>query len=449
MNKQRIHRMKKRSEENIHIRKVVCQRAPEHCLLPDFFTEHGFAYAGAKNYVGKCIHVASPRPLSLFHRDKLRRGRNPRDGNKEYSKVRIFVYAMKNKNLLLFLVLAVAGFAIWYFWSTVIYIIIAGILALIGQPIDRFYMKYFRFRNYKLSATISAGLAFLTLFLAFFILAIFFIPLVLEEAALLSSLDRNTIIASFQKPMENIDRLMHSMNIEYESANLQSYFQEKLISFFTVTNITLLINQFISTLGDFFIAFFAISFLTFFFLRDEEAIIRTILSIVPKNYSEKAKTVWLDSESMLKRYFIGVLVEILLVITFLSIGLWICGIKHAILIALFAGLMNVIPYVGPLIGCAFALFIGLTTNSDMTMAGVIVKILIVFPIVNLADAFLLQPLIYSSSVKAHPVEIFLVILIGATIGGVGGMILAVPSYTILRVFVKEFFSKREVYEKMK
>lgn len=356
---------------------------------------------------------------------------------------------MKNKNLLLFLVLAVAGFAIWYFWSTVIYIIIAGILALIGQPIDRFYMKYFRFRNYKLSATISAGLAFLTLFLAFFILAIFFIPLVLEEAALLSSLDRNTIIASFQKPMENIDRLMHSMNIEYESANLQSYFQEKLISFFTVTNITLLINQFISTLGDFFIAFFAISFLTFFFLRDEEAIIRTILSIVPKNYSEKAKTVWLDSESMLKRYFIGVLVEILLVITFLSIGLWICGIKHAILIALFAGLMNVIPYVGPLIGCAFALFIGLTTNSDMTMAGVIVKILIVFPIVNLADAFLLQPLIYSSSVKAHPVEIFLVILIGATIGGVGGMILAVPSYTILRVFVKEFFSKREVYEKMK
>ncbi|MEK6617008.1 MAG: AI-2E family transporter, partial [Bacteroidota bacterium] len=70
----------------------------------------------------------------------------------------------------------------------------------------------------------------------------------------------------------------------------------------------------------------------------------------------------------------------------------------------------------------------------------IIKILIVFPIVNLTDAFLLQPLIYSSSVKAHPLEIFLVILVGATIGGIGGMILAVPSYTILRVFAKEFFT---------
>jgi len=349
---------------------------------------------------------------------------------------------MKNKNLLLILLLAVAGFAVWYFWHIVIYIIIAGILALIGQPIDRFYTKYLKFGKFRLSATLSAGFAFLTLFLGFFLLAIFFVPLVLEEATLLSSLDRNTIIASFQKPMENIDGILHRMNIDYESANLQSYFQEKLISFFTVTNITLLINQFISTLGDFFIAFFAISFLTFFFLRDENAIIGAVFSLVPKDYSEKVKSVWAESERLLKRYFIGVLLEVLLVITFLFIGLWICGIKHALLIALFAGLMNVIPYVGPLIGCAFALFIGLTTNTDMSMLSVIIKILVVFPIVNLSDAFLLQPLIYSSSVKAHPVEIFLVILCGAAVGGIGGMILAVPSYTILRVFVKEFFSKK-------
>ncbi len=102
--------------------------------------------------------------------------------------------------------------------------------------------------------------------------------------------------------------------------------------------------------------------------------------------------------------------------------------------------MNVIPYVGPLIGCAFALFIGLTTNPDMSLLSVVIRVLIVLPAVNLADAFLLQPLIYSSSVKAHPLEIFLVILAGATLGGIGGMILAVPSYTILRVFGKEFFT---------
>ena len=352
----------------------------------------------------------------------------------------LYLRIVRNKNLLLLFLLAVAGFSMWYFWHIVIYIIIAGILALIGQPIDRFYTKYLRFGKFKLSASLSAGLAFLSLFLVFFLLAIFFVPLVLEEASILSSLDRNTIIASLQKHMENIDRILHSMNVDYETANLQSYFQEKLISFFTITNLTLIANKFIGALGDFFIAVFAISFLTFFFLRDEDRIISSLFSFVPAEYSEKAKNVWLECERMLKRYFIGVLIEILLVITFLFIGLWIAGIKHALLIALFAGLMNVIPYVGPLIGCAFALFIGLTTNTDMSMLSVIVKILVVFPIVNLSDAFLLQPLIYSSSVRAHPLEIFLVILVGATIGGIGGMILAVPSYTILRVFVKEFFT---------
>ncbi len=357
----------------------------------------------------------------------------------------LYLCTMKNKNLLLFLLLAIAGFSAWYFWHIIVYIIIAGIIALVGQPIDRFYTKYLRFGNFRISPSLSAGLAFITLFLLFFLLAVFFVPLVLEEAALLSSLDRDTIIASFQQPMESIDRILHNLNIDYESGNLQAYFQEKLMSFFTVTNITLLINQFIGTLGDFFIAFFAISFLTFFFLRDEDRIIASVFSFVPSAYSEKAKNVWLECERMLKRYFIGVLIEILLVITFLFIGLWMAGIKHALLIALFAGLMNVIPYVGPLIGCAFALFIGLTTNPDMAMLSIVVKICIVFPIVNLADAFLLQPLIYSSSVKAHPLEIFLVILAGGTLGGIGGMILAVPSYTILRVFAKEFFTSfREV-----
>jgi predicted PurR-regulated permease PerM len=290
-----------------------------------------------------------------------------------------------------------------------------------------------------MGATLSAGLAFLTLFLVFFLLAVFFIPLVMEETAIISSLDRDAMMTSLQPPLQSLEKILTGFNIDYSSADLESYFREKLISFFTVTNITLLINQFIGMLGDFFVAFFAISFLTFFFLRDEELVISSLFSLIPQEYSSKAKNVWLECERLLKRYFIGVLIEVLLVVAFLFIGLWIAGIKHALLIALFAGLMNVVPYVGPLIGCAFALFIGLTTNPDMAMISIVIKILIVFPIVNLSDAFLLQPLIYSSSVKAHPLEIFLVILAGGTIGGIGGMILAVPSYTILRVFVKEFF----------
>ena len=347
---------------------------------------------------------------------------------------------MRNKNILFLFLLVAAGFAVWYFKHIFIYIIIAAILSLIGQPMDRFYTKYLRFGKFRISATLSAGLAFLTLFAVLFVLAFFFVPLVLEETAILSSLDRDLMLTTIQKPLETADRLLRSMNIDYESVNVQDYFREKVMSFFTVTNLSLLLNQFINALGDFVIAVFAISFLTFFFLRDEEKIISAILSFVPSNYSERSRKVWNECERLLKRYFIGVFTEILLVITFLALGLWIAGIRHALLIALFAGLMNIVPYVGPTISFLFALFIGLTTTTTMSPVSVVISLLVIYPVVYFADAFLLQPFIYSSSVKAHPAEIFLVILAGAANGGIGGMILAVPSYTILRVFVKEFFS---------
>ncbi|MFI5164591.1 MAG: AI-2E family transporter [Bacteroidia bacterium] len=351
------------------------------------------------------------------------------------------------KYFLLILAAVLIGFSVWYFSAIFLYIIIAVILSLIGQPIDRFFSKL-HIGKFKLSQTLSAAFAFLTLLFVFFLLALFFIPLFTEEANILSSIDRGAAIASLQQPIENMEHLLKNFDINYESFNLQVYLQEKLASLLSVTNLSLFFNKFIAALGDFFIAFFAISFLTFFFLRDEKIIIEAMLSAVPENYSEKVKHVMTETKRLLKRYFIGILIEVLLVITFLSIGLSIAGIKHALLIALFAGLVNVIPYVGPFIGAGFALFIGLTTNHDMTMLAVIIRVFIVFPIVNLSDAFLLQPLIYSSSVKTHPLEIFLVILAGATIGGIAGMILAVPSYTIIRVIAKEFFAKFRIVKRL-
>jgi predicted PurR-regulated permease PerM len=344
------------------------------------------------------------------------------------------------KYILFALITALIGFSVWYFSNIFLYLIIAGILSLIGQPVDRFFLKL-HIGKFRLSQTLSAGLAFLCLLLVFVLLAIIFIPLVTEEAEILSSINRSTAISSLQQPIDEIEQILQNLHVNYTAGDLQTYLQDKLTSVLTVTNISLFFNQFIATLGNFFVAFFAISFMAFFFLRDEQLIREAIISMFPEDYSEKVNHVLHETQRMLKRYFIGILIEVLLVMTFLSIGLTIAGIKHALLIALFAGIVNVIPYVGPFIGAGFALFIGLTTNTEMSTLGVIIKIFIVFPIVNLTDAFLLQPLIYSNSVKAHPLEIFLVILAGATLGGIGGMLLAVPSYTVLRVIAKEFFDK--------
>jgi len=78
----------------------------------------------------------------------------------------------------------------------------------------------------------------------------------------------------------------------------------------------------------------------------------------------------------------------------------------------------------------------------------IVTAIIIFAVLQMIDNFILQPNIFSKSVKAHPLEIFLIVLIGAKIGGILGMVIAIPAYTVVRVLLKVFFSEFEVVKKM-
>jgi len=128
-----------------------------------------------------------------------------------------------------------------------------------------------------------------------------------------------------------------------------------------------------------------------------------------------------------------------------AVGLTIIGIEGALVIAFFAGIINIIPYLGPVIGASMGVILGVTTLLSIGQFGLIGHtawmILLVFGIVILLDNVLYQPLIYGKSVKAHPLEIFLVIIAAGSIGGITGMIIAVPTYTFLRIVAKEFLSQ--------
>jgi predicted PurR-regulated permease PerM len=154
------------------------------------------------------------------------------------------------------------------------------------------------------------------------------------------------------------------------------------------------------------------------------------------------------------RYFIGICVEITAVMIAITIGMTIVGLgfTHALVIGLVIGLLNVIPYLGPWLGGIIGIIIGVANNLGMDlrtemlpMAG---YMLLVILIVQIIDNNLLQPVIFSNSVKAHPLEIFLVIMIAGTLAGIPGMILAVPTYTVIRVFAKEFFNTIRVVKKI-
>jgi len=121
--------------------------------------------------------------------------------------------------------------------------------------------------------------------------------------------------------------------------------------------------------------------------------------------------------------------------------------------------MNIIPYVGPIIGAVFAAVITISSNIGMpfypiegmdqpSLMYLLIKVFVAFGVMQLLDNFILQPNIFSKSVKAHPLEIFIVVLAGANIGGIAGMVLAIPAYTVVRVVAKVFLSEFKVVQSL-
>ena len=154
---------------------------------------------------------------------------------------------------------------------------------------------------------------------------------------------------------------------------------------------------------------------------------------------------------LLARYFTGILSESLLLTIAVTLVMMAFGMKAADagFIGLIMGVMNVVPYAGPLIGGVVSVFVGIVSPIEGMSVGhtafVIAGSLL---ILKGMDDFILQPTLYSEQVKAHPLEIFLVILIAGSLAGILGMLLAIPSYTVLRVFAKEFFSQFRLVRKL-
>lgn len=362
-----------------------------------------------------------------------------------------------NKNLrYLFIVLGVSliGFVLWYFKSIVAYILISSVFALIGRPIVSFLNKL-HYKKIKIPNAISA---LLTLVFLWFMLLVFFrifIPLIAHQAGELSTINAEEVMNNLQEPLSKIDAFLVKYNINsYNDRSMDQYLSEKFMSLLNVSMLSNVFGSIAGILGNIFIAAFSISFITFFFLKDKGLFSDGILLFIPDKYLERTEHILKSIKKLLTRYFVGIIVQISGIITLASIGLTIVGIdfSDALVIGLVVGLFNIIPYLGPVIGASLGLMLGLATNLDLSFYTELLPLLgymsIVFIIVQVVDNVLFQPFIYSSSVNAHPLEIFLVIMCSGSLFGITGMILAIPSYTILRVIAKEFFNNLKLVKKL-
>ncbi len=228
--------------------------------------------------------------------------------------------------------------------------------------------------------------------------------------------------------------------------------QKRIFTAFNPGQISQIFSTLIGFMGNLLIAIMSILFIAFFFLKEQGLFLDALQAIVPSKYEKEVIHALDDSSRLLRRYFVGVSIQVTTITVFVSIVLTIFGVKNALLIAFFAALINVIPYIGPVIGAMFGVLITVSSNLDLPfyeeMLPLIFIVIGTFAAMQLLDNFLLQPYIFSNSVSAHPLEIFIVILVGAKLSGIVGMVLAIPVYTVIRVIAKSFLSEFRLVQKL-
>jgi len=355
--------------------------------------------------------------------------------------------------IIIIAVVAIVLFLGWYFSNIVIYVLIAAVLSIIGRPIVRFFDKL-KVGKYTCPHWLSALLSLTTIVFAVFLFLYTFIPVVSSQLKELSTVNVTELVEQISKPFSGMEEQIRNLIPGAEEFSLNHVFTENLTSYFNFSRISDVFGSVANLLLTFIMAVFCIFFITFFFLKEDNLLVNGITVLFPKKHEESIGRILRSINTLLIRYFIGMLIEITCIIIILVLGLTLFGglkFSTAMVIALSAGILNVIPYVGPLIGGVLSVILALATDANFLATGdmsIAVPIIVIFLIAQLIDNIILQPLIYSNSVKSHPLENFIVLLIAGNIAGILGMLIAIPTYTVIRVIAKEFLYNFRFVQKL-
>lgn len=342
----------------------------------------------------------------------------------------------------------------WYFRSIVVYVLVAGVLSIMGRPLVDLFCR-FRIRKWNFPRPLSALLTIVIIWTLIILFFKTFIPLISEQIAYLSSIESEKLVALIDGPILQVENLFRSLNPDLaEDLSLKSYLMTQVSNVLSINVIQDYIGSAVGIIGNLIVAVFSITFISFFFLKDHKLFFESILIWVPDKYVDNVDRALNSIKSLLTRYFIGIVIQSTCIMILITIGMTIVGIQfqQAIVMGLILGILNVIPYVGPWLGLFIAIIMGVASHIQMDFNTVVIPLIINMTIVeaitHLIDNVVFQPIIFSSSVKAHPLEIFIVVLAAGFAAGVPGMILGIPAYTVIRVFAREFFYNFKVVQKV-
>ncbi len=346
---------------------------------------------------------------------------------------------------------AVVLFLVWYFSNVVAYVLISAVLAIIGKPLVML-LERIRIRKRHLPKWVAALLTLLVFWAFLGAFVAIFIPLVFDKLNQFSTLEIPQMIEAFRDPLMSLQEFIErTFAVGSDQFSLVDSLTKQITPLLNIDVINNMLSSIVSLIGNTAVALFSITFITFFFLKEDHLFYDMVVAVFPKKYEENISRALNSITDLLIRYFTGIVAESMIMLTVISIALLLWGmpVSNAFVIGLIMGILNVIPYIGPLIGAGISLFIGMTDPivgySAASMALIIGSTLLV---AKGFDDFVLQPALYSNRAKAHPLEIFLVILIAGSMAGVIGMLLAIPAYNVIRVFAKEFFNNFRLVQKL-
>jgi predicted PurR-regulated permease PerM len=350
--------------------------------------------------------------------------------------------SISNNKWLWFFISLIVILIFYYLFNLIVYFVLASIIAFITRPLTEFLAQNKIFKG-KISNSLASILSLFTFSFSVFLVFYFVFPVFVNQITLLSQINYNQLILNLENYFSEDVALLKKMGVWPSNVQLQEWLE----TFFKKFSFSQFSSYFGSILGftlNILASIFSVLFISFYLIRDAKLVENIIYSLTPDSKTTQMQSVLHNTRILLSRYFSGLILQVTIVTIVVSSGLSIFGVKNALVLGILAGLFNLIPYIGPFIGAAFGIFIGFTSalaSPESIHLGIyILKISSVFLFVQLLDNFVLQPLIFSKSVKAHPLEIFFVVLIAANIFGIVGMIAAIPVYTIGRVLAREFFS---------
>ena len=349
----------------------------------------------------------------------------------------------------------------WFFRDVIVYMLAAGLVSLIGRPIMTFFNRL-KIKGKGLPSWIYAILTLIIVIGLFLAVLATIIPIIAGIAKDISMVNVEHAASSISIPLKEINDFLITRfpslgsDFRIETAILN---EVKHLNFINVSLFSSIINSVASFIASFGVGIFSVMFIAFFFLKDEKLFANIIGALVPDKHEANAREAYKDIEHLLSRYVIGLIVEIfgIALIDFLGLVFIVrLGFNASIGIAFICGVLNIIPYVGPFIGGVIGTVLAVVmkyccnmpVGLDVNFWVFIIIIVAIFWFAQIIDGLIYQPVIYSNSIKANALEIFIVLLMAGYMGGILGMLVAIPCYTVIRVIAARFFQNVKFIRKL-